>query len=252
MHSPLIRKSGKVTVIYSADFIIGRALEGLFEKDIKGRRKRHFHTVQNADALFSHILTERVDSVVLNISARENTRLLCAIRRYSPALPVIITGHHHLFSDHVVAGWFGNIWLQEYNSLLAGYPDITPDTCVSDTRFAGTACSGACGHRCPGGRNTFSALQHWLGERFRQRVSSRRGAAIVLDWLAPGLSPQEAASELGRSVKVVYHYRWRIMRELGLRSPAFELIPSVTLKEGDEPAGSLRKCRMQEKRSDNL
>lgn len=254
MYSFTTQTSESVTVIYSPDFTILRALEGVFGRKKKEKIKGSIHSVQNIDDLFIHITSGLVSCVILDLSAGKNVRLLCSIRRHSPKLPIIITKRHHLFADHVAAGWFGNIWLLEHDSLLVGFPDSTPDSYINGSLFAGAECAGCCSSCCSGkynSRDMFIALQRCMREQLSKKISSRRGALVILNWLAPGLSPQDIALKLGRSVKMVYYYRWRVMKALEIRN-AIELIPSITLKEGNEPKGSLLECRMQQNGYDRI
>lgn len=251
MYSPAEVRPERNVIIYSADFIIGRAMECLFRKRRRQGKKDNVCIVRDIDALFSYIVSDSVDCVVLNIAARDHTRLLCAIRRHAPVLPVIIVQPRHLFSDRAAASWFGNIWLQDYESMLAGYPEISPDACVSDERFSGAGCTAACSSLCsrhPVSGAFFGSLQRWLAHQLQVRMSSRRCAAVALEGLATGLLPREVSKLMGGSDKVIYHYRWRVMRELGLRNRTFDFIPSLTLREGPEPAGSQTECHMKKGR----
>ncbi|WP_146050986.1 hypothetical protein [Citrobacter amalonaticus] len=174
---------------------------------------------------------------------------MCAIRRQFPVLPVIITRRRHLFSDYITASWFGNIWLRDYDTLMAGYPDVIPVDCVTDDYFAGPEGTGACRVFCHGRADGLQALvflRGWLSQRLRQRLASRQGANIILNWLELGGTAADVGKRLGRSEKLAYHYRKLLMKELGIRNTALEFIPSVSVNGGDIPAGCSSVCLMRE------
>ena len=215
-------------IVFSPDFIIRAALKNL-------HRKKKASTIQTVDCvkkLVSGIYDIKPEFVVLDIQPRDNVFLLCAIRRNFPVLPIIITRHRHLFSDYIVASWFGNIWLREYHTLMdAG--EYMPTDCVSYSCFAGTENSAACGRYCKGKNDNLlmiQSLQHWLGQRLQLRLCSRKGANIILNWLEKGGSPAEVGKRFNRTDKLFYHYRHLVKQELGLRKTEF--IPSISVKGG--------------------
>ncbi|EPE2305196.1 hypothetical protein ACSG67_004490 [Salmonella enterica subsp. enterica serovar Muenchen] len=184
--------------------------------------------------LFSSICTEKPEYIVLDIQARDNAFLLCAIRRKFPILPIIITQHRHLFSDYIVASWFGNIWLREHDTLMDA-TEYTPTDCVNRSCFAGTENSAACGRYCKGSNDNLlmiQSLQRWLGQRLQIRLSSRQGTNIILNWLEKGGTPAEVGKRFNRTEKLVYHYRQLVKQELGLKHTLKEFIPSISVKGG--------------------
>ncbi|EBC6662851.1 hypothetical protein C1B77_22615 [Salmonella enterica] len=187
--------------------------------------------------------------MVLDIPARKCVYLLCAIRRQYPVLPLIITRRRHLFSDYITASWFGNIWLQDYDTLMTGGPDAIPAEGVTGDDFACPERTGACRGWCHGGQDgpkVLFSLREWLVYRLRERLASRQGVNVILNWLEQGGTAADVGKRLGRSEKLAYHYRWLLMKELGVRNRALEFIPSVTVSGGEMPAGCSPVCLMRE------
>lgn len=231
-------------VIYSPDFIKCAALEFL-------QKTNNAYTVfieRNVVKLLSVILKERPDYIVLDISIHNHIYLLCAIRRQFPTLPLIIARKYHLFSDHIAATWFGNIWLRDYDSLMEGFPVMAPTDCVSDTALSGPESAGACGLYCTGkldGSQILSPMRLWLAQRLRSRITSRKAVNIIFNWLEVGGSAQEMGASISRSDKLIYHYRWQIMRELGIRNVVLEFIPSLSVNAGPVPFSCSHGCMMR-------
>lgn len=241
-HKPNARRGG--VIIFSRDFVIGAALVALYKTNGSHRVKY----IGDMNMFFNSLAETKLSRVVLDIPAREYVYLLCAIRRQYPALPIIITRRRHLFSDYITASWFGNIWLREYDALMAGEPDVTPPGCMTDDGLAGPEEAGVCRGWCrggPGGPQMLLSLRGWLGYRLRERLASRQGANVILNWLELGGTAADVGKRLGRSDKLAYHYRWLLMKELGIRNRALEFVPSVTVSGGEMPAGCSAVCLMQ-------
>lgn len=188
------------------------------------------------------------DIIVLDIPARDYVGLLCHIRHLHPALPVVITQSRILFSDRAVASWFGNIWLREYDSLLAGYPDALLGSSLTDLRFAGAYSSAACLTECPGRMSDallLKRVERWLCGRLTERVGSGLCAQVATEWLSRGISAQEVGKRLNRSDKLVYHYRSRIIQELRISGHPRDFIASLSLKEGPVPLERPMTCQMR-------
>lgn len=231
-------------IIFSRDFIIGTALVELYK--MSGRHRVKY--TGDINAFFDYLAGTKLSRVVLDIPARDFVYLLCAIRRQYPALPVIITRRRHLFSDYITASWFGNIWLRDYDALMAGGPDMPPPDCMAGGCLTGPEEAGACRRCCrggPGGPQVLLSLRGWLGHRLRERLASRQGVNVILNWLEQGGTAADVGKRLGRSEKLAYHYRWLLMKELGIRNRSLEFIPSVTVSGGEMPAGCSAVCLMQ-------
>lgn len=234
----------KTVIILSPDFIISAALAGL--QSIK--KECTVYAVSEKNELLSVINRLNPDYIVLDLPARDCVFLLCTIRRQFPALPVIIIRARHFFSDAIVASWFGNIWLKEYRTLMAGYPSVAPTDYVDSHNFQGTECVGACSLYCRGKADStqiLSSLQKWLEQRLSYRFPSRQGMRVIMNWLESGGTARDVGQRIGRSEKLVYHYRWRIMQELGLSNTALEFIPSVTVSAGYPLLDCSQVCRMR-------
>lgn len=233
-----------VVIVYSPDFIMRGALEGLQRKT----KEKEICMAENIGELFSFVTEKKTQSVILDISAHNHAYLLCAIRRQFPALPLIITRKRHLFSDYITAAWFGNIWLRDYDALMEERQDMVPTDCVSNISLSGPESTGACGHCCTGrtdGSQILHPLRLWLAHRLRGRVSSRKAVSVALEWLEMGGSAREMGASIARTDKLIYHYRWQIMRELGIRNTALEFIPSITVNAGPVPEGCSSECLMR-------
>ncbi|MFP2396985.1 hypothetical protein ACLEW5_01185 [Citrobacter braakii] len=211
----------------------------------------HVESVDDISALFSRLNETHYyvpDVIVLDIPARDYVGLLCYIRRLHPALPVIIVQPRILFSDRAVASWFGNIWLREYDSLMAGYPEMLINACVTDSGFAGAHSSAACATGCPGNATdaqVLGCMEQWLCGCLTDRLGSERCARVVTGWLSRGMSPQEVGNWLQRSDKLVYHYRWQVIRALNITGHPRDFIPSLSLKVGHVARGYPIACRMR-------
>lgn len=211
----------------------------------------YVETVSDVWVLFSRLNethSDAPDVIVLDIPARDYIGLLCYIRRLYPTLAVIVIQSRILFSDRVVATWFGNIWLREYESLMAGYPDLLINACVTDSRFADANCSAACASECPRGASDAQVLggvERWLCGRLTEKTGSARCAHVVTEWLSRGVSPQEAGERLQRSDKLVYNYRWQVIRALNITGHPRDFFPSLSLKVGPVVGNRLVACRMR-------
>lgn len=235
--------NNNVVIIYSPDFILRTALIAL-----QRVQDRNTCSVDSVETLFDEIIRRNPTQLILDIPAREHAYLFCAIRRKYPELQVIVPQQRHLFSDYVVAFWFGNIWLREYDSLMNGYPLSVPTSCITDSAFSGVeSVGGACRMGCQGRQNgtqMLPSLQLWLEQRLKQRLSSRKAIMVVQNWLELGGTADDVGQRLACSKKLVYHYRRLVMRELGIRNTALELIPSVKVMAGDVPAECLFPCKV--------
>ncbi|EAA2948310.1 DNA-binding response regulator [Salmonella enterica] len=239
-------------VVYSPEWVKSTALKYLSGHSDAG----NIFCVKVADGIdgiFSLLNENTPDVLILDIPVRDYVSLLCHIRRRYPALPVIITQSRILFSDRAVASWFGNIWLREYDSLMTGYPDTLISDCVTDPQFAGVNCSAACATGCQGGMSDIQILgcmERWLCALLTERMESGRCARMVTEWLSRGLSPREVGERLRCSEKLVYHYRWKVIRALGITGHPRDFIPSLSLKTGPVPEGYPVRCLMREAGSD--
>lgn len=237
-------------IVYSTEWAKTIALKYLCGHSACGKEV-FVETTGDLRTLFSRLSTKSTevpDIIVLDIPARDYVGLLCHIRRLHPALPVVITQSRILFSDRAVASWFGNIWLREYDSLLAGDPGALIGSCLTDLQFAGTYSSAACSTECPGRMSDAILLNHverWLCGRLTERIGSGLCAQVATEWLSRGISAQEVGKRLNRSDKLVYHYRSRIIQELRISGHPRDFIASLSLKEGPVPSDRPMTCQMR-------
>ncbi|WP_370612383.1 hypothetical protein [Citrobacter meridianamericanus] len=177
--------TGEGIIVFSRGFIIGTALKAL----CKMKDKHNAEYVRNTESLFYLIAENPSCRVVIDIPARNCIYLLCAIRRQYPTLPIIIMRRRHLFSDYVTASWLGNIWLQDYDTMMAGDLDVIPTEGVAGDEFVHPeepgVCRGWC-HGSPDGAQALFFLQDWLICRLRERLASRQGMKVILNWLEQG------------------------------------------------------------------
>lgn len=188
------------------------------------------------DEILSKIKEMKPDVLVLDISLRVNCGLVNQLRHYYPSLPVVVTQREFLFSDRIVAEFFGHIWLKEYDALLAAYPAMSLQEHLSHPGLAGAECGGGGDYRLVswGVDNTEEDVQRklvfWLRRRLHDLLKSPRLCEVVIDWLAEGISPANVGASLSCSAKLVYHYRWQVVRALSINRGIRDFIPSVTVK----------------------
>ncbi|MDM2843551.1 hypothetical protein OGY83_07900 [Citrobacter sp. Cpo090] len=237
-------------IVYSMEWAKTVALKYLCGHSADGK-EIFIETTGDLRTLFSRLSeksSDVPDIIVLDIPPRDFVGLLCHIRHLHPALPVVITQSRILFSDRAVASWFGNIWLREYDSLMAGYPDVLIDSCLTDLRFAGAYSSAACSTECPGRMSDAQLLnrvEQWLCGRLTERIGSGICAQVATEWLSRGISAHEVGKRLNRSDKLVYHYRSRIIQELRISGHPRDFIASLSLKEGPVPLDRPVTCQMR-------
>ncbi|MFS6817162.1 hypothetical protein [Citrobacter meridianamericanus] len=141
-----------------------------------------------------------------------------------------------------MAEYFCHIWFKEYDALLAGYPAMLLQEHLSHPGFAGTACGGSCGYHLVtrdvnDTKNVRWEVTFLLRLRLYDLVKSPRLCEVVMDWLAEGVAPAEVGTSLSRSNKVIYNYRWRVMRALNINRGIRDFIPSVTVKLKQDDRG---------------
>ncbi|EOD3174567.1 hypothetical protein JTY81_10375 [Citrobacter freundii] len=240
-----------VVVVYSPEWVIESALRNFYT----GKNKVGVKATDNIEELLLLISDKQVTSVILHVPERNYVRLICAIRHRQPTLPVIVAQRRILFSDMAVARWFGNIWLKDFDSLMAKFNEkIIIDSCISDSRFAGVESASACFKYCtgkPGSSRMLKDSQRWLGILLRERVGSRQGAKIVSEWLSRGLSVEDVSKKLGCSKKVIHHYRRMTIKSLGIHHDERDFLPSVSLHDGPLSGDLYGKCKMRDVENGN-
>lgn len=241
----MAEKSLLPVLIYSSVWPISQALVSLC---CSNEFNRHLSkgagvvAVSNTKDILSEINEVKPGILVLDISLRDNCGLISIIRHYYSSLPIVVVQSHFLFSDRVVAEYFGHIWLKEYDALLAGYPTLSLQDHLSHSGFAGTSCGGSSGyHSDPHNGNDPENLLREMTTRLRLRLydlmKSPRLCEVVMDWLAAGVAPAEVGRSLSRGSKVIYHYRGQVMRTLNIHRGIRDFIPSVTVKFRQDDKG---------------
>ncbi|MCU6173006.1 hypothetical protein [Citrobacter cronae] len=250
MNSETVKIIPRHIVVFSLEWAKAAALQSMCNSSDEG----DVINVQLIDNL--HSMNEWLnrseknvpDMMVLDINARDYVALLCSVRRKYPTLPVVIAQSRILFSDQVVAGWFGNIWLREYDSLMAGYPDVPLSACVTDPRFSGANTSAICAGACKGqvsDTQVIDLARQWLCERLADSLGSERCARVVTEWLAHGITPREAGDRINRSGKLIYYYRSLVIHSLKISGHPGTFIPSLKLKNGPVSGRREGECRMR-------
>lgn len=208
----------------------------------KGTCNERITVVCHRHEILSGIANSRPDVLVLDISLRASSELLNTIRYFCPDLPVIIVQPRFLFSDRVVAEYFGLVWLKEYDAILAGYPAFGLAEHLTHEAFAGAECGGSsqC-HVITTNKTEMSDLYTQLALRLRLRLydlfRSPRLCDVVMNWLVTGTTPTETGRLLSRSRKLIYHYRGRVMRALNIYNCSRDFIPSLTVETGFREEG---------------
>ena len=234
----LVKPVGKI-LIYSLSWPIIHALSELCNNGKSEHQTVHISC--HLSDVMPDIIRYAPDIVVLDISLHDNCGVVNAIRLYHPYLPVIVTGNYFLFSDRVVAEYYGYIWLKLYDALLSGYPEFTLTDHLQAVCFAGTE---------SGGSPQIGVIDRWeenaslliidlsaqLRRRFYHLAGSPRLCEVVFDWLIKGISSVQTGQCLERSSKVIYHYRRQAMRSLQIKYFNRDFIPSLTVgfKPGDK------------------
>ncbi|HII3146303.1 TPA: hypothetical protein ACY3HI_004754 [Citrobacter braakii] len=220
----------ETVLIYSPDWTHGVALEKLFLSGGQGvdyifRINMSVADVFGSDGLFSNL-------IILDMSPRDSVALIVFLRRQCPDVKLLFTRQYFLYSDRMVAEYFGGIWLKEYDALMAGYPDTGIMEHITSPLFSGPWSPVRILSDTVTIQVVLGSLEQWIRRRLPDVISSPRIREVSLDWLIRGVSLRETARVLRRSEKVMYHYRWQMMRGLGIRHYSRDFIPSLTVAAG--------------------
>ncbi|MEG2398560.1 MAG: hypothetical protein RSA95_00390 [Citrobacter sp.] len=220
----------ETVLIYSPDWTHGVALKNLF---ISGDDGAHYILrtdtsaagVFGSDGFFP-------DLIILDMSPRDSVASIIFLRRQYPDVKLIFTRQYFLYSDRMVAEYFGGIWLKEYDALMAGYPDTGVMEHITSPLFSGPQPPVRILSDTVTIQVVLGSLEQWMRRRLAGVISSPRTREVSLDWLIRGVSLRETAQVLRRSEKVMYHYRWRMMQALGICHYSRDFIPSLTVAAG--------------------
>ncbi|MCO5780790.1 hypothetical protein [Citrobacter meridianamericanus] len=216
--------------IYSADWTHAAALQNL----ISGKK-----TPDNYISLPQLTISELCEYtgppphiIILDVPPGRYVALILALRKSFPQAQMICTQHYFLYSDRMVAEYFGGILLKEYDALISGYPNIGIAEHLTSPIFSAAypRLRFFCSSVPP--QVVLGSLEKWIRRRLSEVIPSSRTRTITLDWLARGISLRETAKQLKRSEKVMYHYRWMMMQALGIRHCSRDFIHSLTVNAG--------------------
>lgn len=169
--------------------------------------------------------------VILDISPRESVGIILKIRKKWPGVYIFFTRQRFLFSDRVVADFFGGIWLKEYDALMAGLPGVGFSHNLISPLFSGGYAPARDSDEQQGEEKMMRDLDFFLHQRL-SAIVTRRGADIVLQWLIKNIPLAEICRLTGLKEKTVYHYRELTMKRLGIRHFSRDFIASLTISRG--------------------
>ncbi|POT57848.1 hypothetical protein C3432_07855 [Citrobacter amalonaticus] len=230
-------------LIYSPNWTHRVALEYL----VYDKREQTTQIIKSSDTLTT-ILQENESYTpilcVLDMLPRNSVSAILSLRKMYPEIAIVFVGNYFLYSDRMVAEYFGGIYLKEYDAILAGYPDISMNEHIISTLFSGAYPPIRNINKDISVESVLASLECWIKDRLTGVMPSPRVREIVLKWLVKGASPAEVARILGRSDKVMYHYRWLMIRALGIRKGGREFIASLSVAAGPTgPGGSVEQSK---------
>ncbi|HCR3450451.1 TPA: hypothetical protein ON570_004088 [Citrobacter werkmanii] len=210
--------------IYSEIWARQTALEHIYHHNNCLFRYYSFHE----KAFFCESTNCKPDIVILDIPPRNNVNLILRIRQKTPSTYIFFTQHRFLFSDRVVAEFFGGIWLLEYDSIMTGKTGFLLSRPQTSPVFSGVYTSIRVTDGCRDDEYILDELNIFLRRRFSSVVSPRV-ADIVLRWLVIGLPVVEVCRLTGLKAKTIYHYREMTMKRLRIRHYSRDFIASLII-----------------------
>lgn len=215
--------------IYSTNYFMGVALGHICAPE----KKKSINYLTDFDEFIPEGNGELTDYIILDMPPRSAVLWLYNIRCRHPALPVIFTQRAFLFSDRIVAEYFGNLWLLEYDAALSAYPADTPLALINDNAFSGPYCAGLMRNQEVFSEVSERRLREFLNALLRSRltgiIASSRIREVVMDWLVQGVSPLETSRQIQISDKVVYLYRRIAMDAVGIAHVGRDFISSLKI-----------------------
>lgn len=213
--------------IYSKDWIHASALKHLF----CGKR---------TDAEFDIMIMESIATlcmphfqkpyvIIIDVQPSRYVSLIFTLRKNFPDTFLICTQRFFLYSDRMVSEYFGGIFLKEYEALMSGYPEVGIADHIASQLFSG-AYPPLRHFDDDNAEDIMNSLNKWLRKRLPELIRSSKAREINLDWLARGVSLRDTAKHLRKSDKLVYHYRWLMMKALGINHYSRDYIQSLTVK----------------------
>lgn len=219
--------------MYSENWVHQTALEYICRNE---SRTLHFYPHQRISG-FSDKSMPVPGIVVLDISPRNGVAFILKLRKTWPGVYIFFTQQRFLFSDQVVADYFGGIWLKEYDALMAGLPGSGFSHTLISPVFSGV-CTPI---RRMNDRYREGKIMQELNLFLHHRLSSViscRGADLVLRWLIRNIPLSEICRLTGLKEKTLYHYRELTMKRLGIKHFARDFIASLTVSNGTFPVFS--------------
>ncbi|MBB1199197.1 hypothetical protein EGM70_02610 [Enterobacteriaceae bacterium 89] len=200
------------TLVHSRNQLVRIALKNLCQQDINNSE---VICTDNIDEFITCLTKYKPDYLVMDTPARECAYLIYDIREKYPTLPIVLVQKEFLFSDRVVAEYFGSVILKEYNALLSTWPSTLPSGLFRDESFCGPKFYFRASFK-NNGKNISAEINRWMRTRLEGIVQSRRAREVSLNWLAKGIPPLRVSKKIDRSDKVVYFYRSIVMRDLNI------------------------------------
>lgn len=230
----MVQKISTSILIYSPAWPVNEALVCLCKANHKNVKVNIVSIFEKED-VFRELMFWQPDILVMDMVLRENCGLMVAIRERYPSIPIIITQSRFLFSDKIVAEYFSHVWLKEYNALVCGYPTVLLQEHLTETQLSGTENGGnPMSRRCSLAKSSMTDVMYQINSLIHSRLfdlaGSPRLCEVVLEWLVRGIPAAEVSISLNCSKNVIYHYRWRVMKLLGIHNFSRDFIPSLTAR----------------------
>lgn len=215
--------------IYSASYFMQVALGHICAPENKNK----VNYIVNVGDVNISADEDSADYIIMDMPPRLAVPWVYNIRCQYPALPIIFTQRSFLFSDRIVAEYFGSLWLLGYDAALSAYPLETPLALIADNAFSGPYCAGVMRDQGAIASISEGSLKERLNALLRARltgvISSSRIREVVMDWLVQGFTPGETSRQIKISDKVVYTYRRIAMKAIGAGSITRDFISSLKI-----------------------
>lgn len=169
--------------------------------------------VSGADELMAEARTGKVHCVVLDCAAYLHAYWIYNIRHLYPELNIIISQRMFLYSDRILTEFLGSIWLREYDSILASFPEFSVVDVIYNPVFS-TAGSTRMqiGHEKKMDESEFiKVINAWMMNRIRRIFSGCDDCICVIDGVLNGLSVKQICENNHLRYQKVYELRKYIM-----------------------------------------
>ncbi|WNI88062.1 hypothetical protein [Citrobacter portucalensis] len=220
-----------VALVYSENWVHQTALEHICQADSQILSVQSFSGTSGCSKKRQAV----PDIVILDISPRKYVMLILKIRQTWPGVYIFFTRPAFLFSERVVADFFGGIWLKEYDAIMSGWPEFCFSHCLTSPTLSGAYAPVKMIHKQSVENEVISELEIFLHERL-SHIISLRASDIVFRWLLSKLSLSEICQQSGLKEKTIYHYREETMRRLQIRHYSRDFSTSLTVSSGRVPS----------------